>query len=268
VPSQLQLSRAHRAGQDQISRALANLLLVQYRRYITAGSTPEQIQAWIDASLPLVNNAYGRSAGLSGVFYARSRSLVGATGAPPSARAETLADEAVITGLMVTGVVGLMNKLEAGMPPALALKQSGDAAVGSAVKRALSGGRTYIQDVVTKDKTAFGYYRQTREGCCSFCAVLASRGAVFKEDSFKDSDPDFANDPDLPSTEKVHDRCHCSLWPVWRRTEDPLEDAPEQSKDFRALWDAVVNPGGRTAYSGKDALNAFRRAYDATLAAA
>lgn len=268
MPSQLQLSSAHRAGQDQISRALANLLIVQYRRYVTPSSSDAQIKTWLNASLPLIKNYHARSAGLAETFYARSRGLAATSGSIPRAAATPLVDEALVTSLMVTGVVGLMQKLEAGMPPGLASQQAGDAAVGAAVRQTLSGGRTYIQDVVSQDKVAFGYYRQTREGCCSFCAVLASRGAVFKEDSFRDSDPDFADDPDLPSTEKVHDRCHCSMWPVWRRTESPLEDAPEQSKDFRALWEATVRPQGQTLYTGKAAMNAFRRAYEATLTAA
>jgi len=49
--------------------------------------------------------------------------------------------------------------------------------------------------------------------------------------------------------------CHCSLAPVWTRN-DPLLDA---GKAFRDLWNAQV----RNKYSGKDALKAFRRAYEA-----
>lgn len=268
MPSQLELSRAHRSSQDLLTRTLARLLLAQYRHYITGQQSADDIARWLSASLPVVENYHGRSAAVAETFYARSRSLVDAVGEPPEARPVSLVDEAVQTSLMVTGVVGLMKKLDAQMPPALARKQAGDATVGAAVRHALEGGRTYIQDVVTKDKIALGYYRQTREGCCSFCALLASRGAVFQEDSFADSDPDWLNDPDMPSSEKVHDRCHCSMWPVYRRTGNPLDDAPESSKLHRALWEAVVRPGGpgtQTLYTGKDAMNAFRRAYDATL---
>lgn len=259
MPSQLQLSRAHRAGQDQISRALANLLLAQYRRYISTGATQAQIEQWLNASVPLVMNYHSRSAGLAETFYARSRTLLD-DGTAPDARATSLVEEGVQTSLMVTGVVGLMNKLEAKMPPAMALKQSGEAAAGAAIRHALDGGRSYIEDVVRKDSLAVGYYRMTKDDCCSFCAVLASRGAVYKEDSFRDSDPQFVNDPEMPSPAKVHDKCHCSFFPVFERGATPLDGLPDSSRAFRDLWDAVVNPGGRTRYTGKDALNAFRTA--------
>lgn len=269
MPSQLELSRAHRRSQDLLTTTLARLLLAQYRRHINGQQSADDIARWLEASLPLVDSFHTRSAAVAETFYARSRSLVDTNGEPPDASPKALVGEAVQTSFMVTGVVGLMKKLEAQMPPGQALEEAGDAAVGAAVRHALEGGRTYIQDVVTKDKIALGYYRETKEGCCSFCALLASRGAVFEEDSFADSDPQFRDDPDLPSSEKVHDLCHCSMWPVYRRTGNPLDDAPESSKLHRALWEAVVRPGGpgtQTLYTGKDAMNAFRRAYEATLA--
>ena len=92
--------------------------------------------------------------------------------------------------------------------------------------------------------------------------MLASRGITwgrYNQQSFAASDIKFADDPRVDPggrpTAKVHDGCHCTLSPVWTR-DDPLLDA---GRAYRDLWNAQV----RNKYSGKDALKAFRRIYEA-----
>ena len=125
-----------------------------------------------------------------------------------------------------------------------------------------NGGRDTVLTLVENDRAALGWIRVTGPNPCAFCAMLCSRGITwgrYNQQSFAASDVKFADDPrvDLGGRQsaKVHDSCMCSLAPVWTRN-DPLLDA---GKAFRDLWNAQV----RNKYSGKDALKAFRRAYEA-----
>ena len=253
MPTLLQLSSAHRSSQDRVRNALAKLLVDAYLRSISPGISRDIAGEWVASMLPLVLAYRQRSVGLAATFYDRERAL-SYPGEPKIERSgvEPLVAAQVATSLSVTGLVGLAQKLDAGMPPAEALQKAAEAASGAAGRHALNGGREYIKNATLRDSLAVGYFRQTRDGCCSFCAMLASRGAVFKGDSFNDSDPRFIENPNTPSDVKVHDHCACSYVAVFKRGEA----VPVLNETFRTLWDNSTK-----GYSGNDALNAFRRAY-------
>lgn len=269
-PALLQLARAQRLAQDQLARAMALQLAASYRQLITGTQRRSATEQWLAMMVPLIQAFRARSTGLAGVFYQRSHALV-LPDAPLNLAAvddDDVPDEAIETSLYVTGVVELFQKLEAGKPLETALTEAVTAAEGAAARHVLEGGRSYTRNAVIQDTLAVGFYRQTKGDPCSFCAVLASRGAVYKEDSFQDSDPQFRDDPEMPSTEKVHDHCHCTLQPIWTRTSnDPRDDGGSNAHAFGDLWDRAVRDPvtGRRIHSGKDALNAFRRAYEAQM---
>lgn len=119
---------------------------------------------------------------------------------------------------------------------------------GAAIRQAMNGGRGAVNDIVRKDRRAIGYARFTDSNPCYFCALLASKGTVYKIGSFKASDAKFKdneNAPDLPEgysdVAKVHDHCRCSLRPVFRKSQEYDADA----KFYRKRWDTLVrnNPG-------------------------
>jgi len=252
----LQLSEAQRTLQGQIADALGLLIGPRYRAAITGKQTDAASSAWAASVLPLVLQFRQRSAALSQEFYLRSRQLEapGARIALPRVSPDPAIEEAVMTSLLVTGVIGVYEKIGKGKPLEVALAEAEEAAIGAASRHALEGGRSYTRNAVAIDELGVGYFRQTRDGCCSFCAVLASRGAVYKADSFKYSDLLFRNDPNFPTEDKVHDKCHCTLQPTFRTTS-PI---PDRNKEYEQLWkDATVGK------SGKAALNAFRVAYEA-----
>lgn len=105
-----------------------------------------------------------------------------------------------------------------------------DAKVGAAAMRHVAdGGRETIKDIAkNQDKQALGYVRITRPGCCYFCAMLASRGPVYDEGSFGESNEWF--DGDGPA--KVHDSCNCSLALVYTD-----EAWPSRSEKLAELWE-------------------------------
>lgn len=115
------------------------------------------------------------------------------------------------------------------------------------------GARTVIENAF-RDRQAKGWARVPEAGACSFCLMLATRGAVYKKESFAASNAKFKNDLDRPSTIKVHDHCHCQPEPVFYRYE-----APARVRDAQALYRKVVTDPGRT---GDDARAAFRQAVE------
>jgi hypothetical protein len=95
-------------------------------------------------------------------------------------------------------------------------------------------GRDSIIDSVHKDTQAEAWARVTEPKPCAFCALLATRGAVYKSEKSAEFE--------------AHDHCRCHAQPVF--TGVPFE-ASAQIREFQAFYRA--HPG----------LQNFRRAYDA-----
>lgn len=257
--SLLALSERHRAAQDRVASALEERVRKEWARRITGPPTDSMRDAWIAAMIPFILAARTRSEALSRVHYQRARRLEfpnERSFSPPGG--DRVEREALATSLLVTGVIGLVDRLKADMPLAEALSAAGTAAAGASARHALAGGRSSIINAVQADRVALGFYRNTREGCCYFCAALASRGVVYKEDSFVASDARFEDNPNDPSTAKVHDHCYCTLEPVYSRTAE----LPQRNEAFTTLWYDSTG-----SVSGEEKMRAFRRAYEKGLAA-
>lgn len=113
---------------------------------------------------------------------------------------------------------------------------------GAVDKMVLDTGRNTVADNVIRDEKAHGFARQGRADCCAFCAMLISRGAVYKtreSAEFRSSDG-----------RAYHDHCHCTVDPFW----GPAHKPTAQEHLLREQWDQYTR-----GYSGTDALNAFRR---------
>lgn len=77
---------------------------------------------------------------------------------------------------------------------------------------AQSGRETTLQ-AVKQDRKARAWARETRGACCYFCAMLASRGAVYRDEltAGKDANEKFTGDGAF----KFHNNCHCVAVPVF-----------------------------------------------------
>lgn len=119
----------------------------------------------------------------------------------------------------------------------------------AAFQHVADGARDLIDSAVTNDRLATGYIRICKDHPCAFCLMLASRGPVYKDDSFKQSDPRFTG----PGDHKVHNGCSCMLQPIYGSKAS--KNWTDQARNAEQLW---IN--GAARYSGKDAINAFARA--------
>jgi hypothetical protein len=150
--------------------------------------------------------------------------------------------------LLVLGPSVIKRLTGFGMDPRDAADKAAPAVAAASVRHALNGGRFVIDSLTRSDPAAWGYQRVTDGNPCAFCAMLASRGAVFltaesASRTLRDGKP-----------EKYHDGCNCQPEPVFR----PDTALPVGAQRFADLWETST-----AGLSGKAARNAFRRAYNA-----
>jgi hypothetical protein len=117
-------------------------------------------------------------------------------------------------------------------------------------QQVLDAGRETIVENAQRDRRAKGFARIPEPGACSFCALLATRGAVYKSDSFKLANAQFHG----LGVAKTHDNCRCHMEPVFSSYEPSA-----QVREWQATYKRVVIDEGRT---GDDALIAFRQAIE------
>ena len=116
---------------------------------------------------------------------------------------------------------------------------------GAAVRQGLKGARNVTAQVLKFDRKVLGYARFTDANPCHFCALLASRGAVYGKHSFAESDKGFLaskNAPEVPEDyiriSKVHNNCRCTLRPVYSKSQEFDADA----KFYRKQWNDIYEP--------------------------
>lgn len=266
TPEAEALTQAHRAAQARRAAALA-VLVSRYWEGVSERDLAASGRNFIELVLPLIRSSRAASAGLAVAYATRYRELVAPQLEPVrfTVPKDVLPDRAIQVSLSVTGPVALRRKVDRVKVPVsptpgptrvftvneLAVvrrKAVSQRVQGAAVRHALNAGRDVIMgQAVQSDSAVVGYYRGTRVNPCYFCAMLASRGAVYKGDSFDRSDPRFTGD----GTIKVHDSCQCFPVPIYARGEG----LPSAVVGFEEQWRSATR-----GKSGRDAVIAFRRA--------
>nr|WSZ97266.1 hypothetical protein OH820_17820 [Streptomyces sp. NBC_00857] len=181
-------------------------------------------------------------------------------------------DAAARTSLVVTGPVHARQRLtqaergtdsgrldDAGFLDELdaLMRDAGATSAAAADREVLRGGRDLLHRASAADQRTVGWARVTDTNPCAWCAMLASRGAVYRSrDAAQIKGRAGRRLPpvDPEDLEKYHDLCHCQVVPIYSRTDW----LPEQGRTFRELWDQATE--GQT---GQDAINAYRRAIEA-----
>jgi len=118
---------------------------------------------------------------------------------------------------------------------------AGSIGSGTVDQLGMDGGRQVINHAIRRDRLVQLVARGTSADPCAFCAMLASRGFVYKSEKTA-----YVGD----DVEKVHINCHC--FPIVRFTRE--SQLPEMNAYFQEKWREVTQ--GR---SGSDATKAWRR---------
>lgn len=202
-----------RLGQDAIERALRKDIRALWLRM--SGSSPESIrEAFFDA-MPSLVGKYGVAASTLGAEY-----FEGLTGGS-AVLAEGVADRAVLAS---TGWA--MDYLSRDDPGGAL-----NAALSSMSRHAMQYGRSTIA-ASTARSNRFLYARVPNAKACSWCLMLASRGAVYgsrRDAGAKDEGNEY------------HDDCYCvpTAVPVSSGDEDLPYDRQGLYDMYRKAWDEV-----------------------------
>lgn len=139
-------------------------------------------------------------------------------------------------------------------------QDAGSVGAGVADWAGVQGGRDQIDYAYQRDRRAMAVARGTGPDPCAFCAMLASRGFVYKSKSGATSTTKettrLGNEGHFETGESVrkfHLNCHC--YPIVRWIDAP--DVSDLSKKFLADWNRIT-----AAHSGADKLRQYRRWYD------
>lgn len=215
--------------------------------------------AWVQAVAPVLERAYQESQRTAAEYVQSVKWAHIPTAAPlpqisePSAgiakhfTPDPFPAASAQVSMLVTGPAEVKRQMPA--PGGLAMDRGLVASSGAAVRIVGDGGRGVVQKLVELDHQAKGYARVLDRKPCYFCAMLASRGAVYKEHSFDTSNARFHGE----GITKVHDHCVCSLRPIYS-SNDSFDDT---ARVLQKHWDKATR-----GYSSQDAVNAFRRSYD------
>lgn len=121
---------------------------------------------------------------------------------------------------------------------------------GSLERLTLDVGRRTVVEAVQSDRRARGWARITSPGACSFCRLMATRGAIYKNEDTagRDASEKFVGEGEF----KFHNHCHCHIEPAFG-----IYEMTAQAREDLALYKKVT--GG---LSGAQARNAFRQAVE------
>lgn len=220
--------------------------------------------AKLQALITAIVAAHGRmSAALAADYYRLERQMAGIAAplkvvvAPPAGPEQVAASVYRAT----SGLWGPVNNspiVHNGAPLATwddRLKAAESNVLGVAENLSLNPGRQTIIDTVSADRHAKGWARVPEPGACSFCIMLATRGAVYKTETSagtntrsprnKNSSDAFVGDGEF----KVHDHCRCHAEPVFNAYEPTAQIRQWQADYKRVTKDRA----------GADARKAFRQ---------
>lgn len=240
-PSASRLTESHRLAQARIGADTVRQMLAAWsllRFDDLDGSFPD----WLRVVIPLVAAQRRLSATLAANYLGVFRAVeigVGVDTLRP-VLADSLPVDALTTSMLITGPARIRSALARKVAPQKALSTAAAGAAAAAMRHALNGGRDTITETVKADARAIGWARATSGTPCSFCAMLASRGPVYKSKAGAEGSRD--------DRVKCHDSCHCTPEPVFR----PDAEWPAGSRRFQELWEQHA--------TGPDPANAFRRA--------
>lgn len=227
---------------------------------------------WTEAALPRIRTAYMQSQKVAASFALNVRFATLATtptigieapeveapmGVPSSRFAlpdvgdveevvplDAMTDNDVRLSLMVEGNFNVKSQMPV-PDPQETMRAAQVNSAGAAVRQTLKGARNVTANVVKFDRRVLGYARYTDANPCHFCALLASRGAVYSKESFAEADSSFTSNSkavEVPREyvriSKVHNNCRCTLRPVYSKSQEFDADA----KHYRQQWKNVFEP--------------------------
>jgi hypothetical protein len=242
TPAGATLTETHRQAQLQL-RARA---LQDYARIwpIWEGDNASFTRLTTAASA-LVTVYRTLSSSLAASYFGSYRAAERAGGSATPRLAPSLSREVVVGTLHVVGRDATLRAIKSGQSPEQVMKTALVRTSGAISRFTLDGGRQTTIASVAADREARGWARVTDSTPCAFCRLLASRGAVYSEDT-----ADFQG----------HDHCGCSATAVY--DGDELPDSRRYADEYNAAIRDARQNGDLRKGTSNELLNAYRRFLD------
>lgn len=243
TPQARQLTEAHRLAQARIGAATVAQMLAAWP-LLDPSNIDGTVERWLDIVTGLVQAQRRESAALAANYLTTFRALelgVAADTFTPQLDDRAQA-EAVRTSMLVVGPARIRKQATEAVPQARSVAVAQAAAAREAMRHVLAGGRGTVLNGVRSDRRALGWARATSGSPCHFCAMLASRGPVYDDDTVHF---------------RSHGGCSCSAEPVYRDGTDwPLggrryQQMWEQAKDDAAEQDVKPEIAFRRLIEGR-----------------
>ncbi|MEU1071934.1 MULTISPECIES: hypothetical protein [unclassified Streptomyces] len=227
------------------------------RRLIVPSRLQASVPDWIEAVRALLGEYGAASVSLAADFYDAQRAEAGVPGRFAVPVPDPPPDEQVDNSLRWATKDLWPRDPEASTTTAAQLEpldvrldQAEKKAEGAVERLMLNQGRQTVREAVQRDRYAVAYARAAALGACSFCKLMASRGAVYKDlDAVgRAADEKFTG---ADSVIKFHNSCRCQPIPVFLGQR--FELSPQATE-----WDRLYREYA-AGYPG-DQLRLFRRA--------
>ncbi|AYB70362.1 MuF-like minor capsid protein [Mycobacterium phage Moostard] len=242
--------------------------------------------AWLHATTLQIRMGYEQSADAAFEYVQKALFAAVPDADPPVKAAVNFPAQEIQTAMRVKGPVQVKRAVARAIPEEDAMEAGNAASQGVGAAKATDGGRAQVLDFVAKQaakefkaaeksgakgKPAIGYARKTDSNPCSFCAILASQGAVYyKETAFAASNSKirevkWSSNSDKGTKRafigdgpaKVHDNCKCTMRPVFSQ-KDKWD---ERAKYFLEQWEKYGKAGVGADGKYRSAELNFRRNY-------
>ncbi len=236
TPEGAQLTEAHRRLQLRVSAGAVRDLLHLWGT-VDPSNLAGTIGHFTAAGLVIVQAGRRASATAATRYYVAFRQVEGVRGPAFVTAAPPPPDDVVSGALRGAGLAGIKNARMRGADTKAAHDNGFVKMAGSAAQLIASGGRDTLMAAVQSDPEAHGWQRVTDGSPCAFCAMVASRGIVAKDES--------------GAGFEAHGHCGCTAEPAFEGSKVRPDNAR-----FRETWNEAT-----AGLSGGDALNAFRRAH-------
>ncbi|MFG2183081.1 hypothetical protein ACGFLS_30780 [Streptomyces abikoensis] len=161
---------------------------------------------------------------------------LGVTAEPLAVGAPGLSVPGELEGALSSYGPGYVNRLVAnGVPLEEAKRLAVSGQMGDATGYILRSGRKVVADGINRDRLCIGWRRVCSGAACSFCAMLASRGAIYKSEATARGSRRASLSVHGKGTAKggeVHRACQCHMEPVYSHRSRPTP----QERHYDAVW--------------------------------
>lgn len=234
------LTEAHRLAAAELRSRTVTDFATLYR-ILDPANVEGTFPGYAEAVRLLIRQRRATAENLAAAYLRAFREAEGITAPLETVALAGDAPEAQVrTVLHVTGPAAIKRATRKGLSLERAATTAFTLSAGAVSRLVLDANRATVVETARRDPFALGWARVTDGDPCFFCAMLASRGPVYFSEATAGFEP--------------HGKCACVPETVYRRDTQ----WPGRARELRALYDDAT-----AGKSGPDAVNAFRRAYDA-----